>query len=288
MQCFRRSVPTWCLLSFTALSVWLSTACLNINVTRAAPPRCSGCANYQPAGKRHQIWSKTYSLSGPATLDLITPYGNIDLHSSPDKNLTVSIESSRSFDGLGLQPVEHQNGNEVDLTLINTVIRKRTAGVVIDVELPAGASAKVQVGGGGITATGVAGKLNLGTGGGGIAVEHFNGSLRAETGGGDILADGLFQDLQLQTGGGGITARIRPGSRLATSWQVRTGSGGIHVTVPPKLGTYMNINSAGGSIATSLPLADASRHHRAGELNAGGPAFDISTGGGAITVDQGN
>src|SRR6202008_1596460 len=64
--------------------------------------------------------------------------------------------------------------------------------------------ARLETGGGNVTATAINGRVELETGGGAIRVDDIGGGVRAETGGGSIEVGSVNGDANLETGGGNI------------------------------------------------------------------------------------
>ncbi|MGO9862279.1 MAG: DUF4097 family beta strand repeat-containing protein [Terriglobales bacterium] len=139
-------------------------------------------------------------------------------------------------------------------------------------------SARIETGGGGIEAAGIAGRADLESGGGHIHVDDIGGEVAAETGGGSIEIGKVESGVSLHTGGGNITVASAKGEIKAESGGgnivvrsgtqgavLQTGGGSIRVE---KCGGQVKATTGGGSVEI-------------GEI--GGPA-ELETGGGNIRL----
>jgi len=139
---------------------------------------------------------------------------------------------------------------------------------------------KIETEGGGISSTGLAGRVDAESGGGNIRFDDIGGPIKAETGGGNIEVGTVASEVNLQTGGGSIKVNSAKGKINAESGggsivvvsggqgaELETGGGGIHVE---HCNGRVRASTGGGSIEL-------------GEI--GGPA-EISTGGGSIRLSS--
>jgi len=139
-------------------------------------------------------------------------------------------------------------------------------------------SAKIETAGGSISATGIAGRVDLNSGGGSLRLDDIGGEITAETGGGSIDVGSAGGDVSLQTGGGNIKIASAKGEIKAESGGgniillsgaqdavLETGAGSVRAD---KCGGTIKATTGGGSI----DLGDI-----------GGPA-EIETGAGSIRL----
>ena len=139
-------------------------------------------------------------------------------------------------------------------------------------------SAKIETAGGSISATGIAGRVDLNSGGGSLRLDDIGGEITAETGGGAIDVGSAGGDVSLQTGGGNIKIASAKGEIKAESGGgniillsgaqgavLETGAGSVRAD---KCGGTIKATTGGGSI----DLGDI-----------GGPA-EIETGAGSIRL----
>ena len=82
--------------------------------------------------------------------------------------------------------------------------------------------AKIETAGGGVSVTGIAGRVEAETGGGKVHLDDIGGSVRVETGGDNIEVGNINGDARLETGGGKITINSAKGKINAS-----TGGGNI-------------------------------------------------------------
>jgi DUF4097 and DUF4098 domain-containing protein YvlB len=135
---------------------------------------------------------------------------------------------------------------------------------------------KIETGGGGVEAAGIAGRVSIQTGGGKIRVDDVGGSVDVETGGDAIDIGTVGGDLKLQTGGGNISIRAVKGNIHA-----ETGGGNV-VVISGEQGAV--IEAGGGNVEIKHCSGKVKASTGGGEItlgDIGGPA-DITTGGGRI------
>lgn len=137
---------------------------------------------------------------------------------------------------------------------------------------------KVETGGGGVEATGIAGRLEIQTGGGKIRVDDVGGSVAVETGGDAIEIGTVGGDLKLETGGGNILIRSVKGNIHA-----ETGGGNVMV-LSGEQGAV--IEAGGGNVEIKRCLGRVKASTGGGSINLGeiGGTADIDTGGGSIRL----
>jgi hypothetical protein len=137
---------------------------------------------------------------------------------------------------------------------------------------------KVETDGGGVTATGITGRVDAETGGGQMHVSDIGGSVRAETGGDSIEIGAVGGDLNIQTGGG----RLSIGSVKGTI-NASTGGGDI-VMVSSDQGAVLE--AGGGNIQVKKCGGKLKISSGGGNIDVGdvAGAVEIETGGGSIRV----
>jgi DUF4097 and DUF4098 domain-containing protein YvlB len=137
-------------------------------------------------------------------------------------------------------------------------------------------SVRIETGGGGVEATGVAGRVDIETGGGKVRVDDIGGAVDVETGGDSIDVGTVGGDLKLQTGGGNISIKSVKGNIHA-----ETGGGNVLV-LSGEQGAV--VEAGGGNVEIRRCLGRVKASTGGGSINLGdigGPA-DIQTGGGSI------
>ncbi|MGA7685973.1 MAG: DUF4097 family beta strand repeat-containing protein [Terriglobales bacterium] len=152
-------------------------------------------------------------------------------------------------------------GGNVSATALAGHVEVETGGGTIHVD-DIGGEVRAETGGGGIEVGTVGGDVTLQTGGGNVKVAAVKGNIKAETGGGNLVVLSGLQGAVLETGGGSIRLDRCSGHVKAT-----TGGGSIDLG---EIGGPVEMESAGGSIR----LASAQ-----GRVEA-------QTGGGSIQLDH--
>ncbi|MGA7567254.1 MAG: hypothetical protein WBW53_14470 [Terriglobales bacterium] len=142
--------------------------------------------------------------------------------------------------------------------------------------------AKIETGGGSVDATGIAGRVELGSGGGSLHLDDIGGNLTAETGGGSIDVGNAQGDVTLQTGGGSIKITSAKGA-------IRAQSGGGSLVVLSGLQGAV-LETGAGSIRVGKCSGGVKATTGGGTVDLGeigGPA-EIETGAGSIRLASAN
>jgi DUF4097 and DUF4098 domain-containing protein YvlB len=243
---------------------------------------------------RADDWSKTYNISGKPDLRVDTSDANIRVDTWDKNTIDVHITSSRyKFGDNGLRVIEHQNGDSVELELrfphhVFTV-QFGSYKVDIDIHMPRQGRVNLRTGDGSIELSNFKGDMELESGDGHEQIESVDGNLRARTGDGHVRATGRFDALDLNTGDGRIEARILPGSTMASSWNVRTGDGGVTLELPQNFAADVDLHTNDGHINVEMPvtvdgrIGDKNIH---GKINGGGNLLTIHTGDGSIRLEK--
>jgi DUF4097 and DUF4098 domain-containing protein YvlB len=139
-------------------------------------------------------------------------------------------------------------------------------------------SAKIETGGGNVTATGIAGRAELSSGGGNLHLDDIGGEVTAETGGGTIEVGSVQGNVTLQTGGGNIKVASAKGD-------IKAESGGGSVVVLSGLQGAV-LETSAGSIRVDKCTGTVKATTGGGSVDLGeigGPA-EIETGAGSIRL----
>jgi len=158
-------------------------------------------------------------------------------------------------------------------------------------------TAKLETGGGNVSATGVAGRVELSSGGGNIHVDDIGGEVVAETGGGTIDVGSVEGSVNLETGGGNIKVASAKGEIKAESGGgsvvvlsglqgavLETGAGSIRVD---KCSGTVKATTGGGSVELGDIGGPAQIETGAGSirLTSAKGRVQAQTGGGSIQLD---
>ena len=132
---------------------------------------------------------------------------------------------------------------------------------------------KLETAGGGVEATGVAGRLEAESGGGNLHIDDIGGGANIETGGGNVDVGTVNGDLGVHTGGGSIEVHKANGKVTA-----ETGGGWVEIQSCGQGGA--NIQTGGNNISI---------HHCDGRVKAstGGGNLDLSDIGGPVDMETG-
>jgi DUF4097 and DUF4098 domain-containing protein YvlB len=108
--------------------------------------------------------------------------------------------------------------------------------------------------------------------------------VEAKAGSGTLRLENIKGSLVASTGSGHITADGQPSG----TWQVRTGSGGISIQVPPNAAFDLYAHASSSSINLGMPISvegAQSRHEVRGKVRGGGGfSLDLRSGSGSIDV----
>jgi hypothetical protein len=142
---------------------------------------------------------------------------------------------------------------------------------------------------GSITVDSMKGDIRLRTGDGSIEAHNLDGKVEADSGDGHIRLAGRFEALNVKTGDGSVNAQVLPGSKMATSWSLRTGDGSVDMVLPADFQADINATTGDGHISLSIPVTvegTFSKSELRGKMNGGGQALTIHTGDGSIRLSK--
>lgn len=240
-------------------------------------------------------WSKTYDLTGKPELRVEAQDASVRIETW-DQNRIEARVTTRGWKigNEGLQIVEHQQGNAVDIELRRQhrahvsfgIDNRRTE---LEIHMPRSAKVNVHSEDGSIAARGLEGELEFASGDGRLDLEDLDGSLRAHTSDGSVRASGRFDVLELRTSDGRITLEARPGSQLREAWEVRTSDGSVTLRVPGDLAANVELHTSDGHITTDIPIViegSLDSHNIRGKMNGGGNRLTVYTSDGSVTLDK--
>jgi DUF4097 and DUF4098 domain-containing protein YvlB len=147
----------------------------------------------------------------------------------------------------------------------------------------------IDTGDGSITLEGAKGDIRLRTGDGHIDARDLDGKVDATSGDGHIKLAGRLDALNIKTGDGGIDARLQPGSKIASSWSIRTGDGSVDMVLPADLQANIDASTSDGHISLGIPVTvegTFSNSQIHGKMNGGGQSLTIHTGDGSIRLSK--
>jgi hypothetical protein len=142
---------------------------------------------------------------------------------------------------------------------------------------------------GSITVDSLKGDIRLRTGDGSIEARDLDGKVDADTGDGHIRLVGRFDALGVKTGDGSVDARVLPGSKMASSWTIRTGDGSVDIVLPADFQANIDATTGDGHISLGVPVTvegTFSKSEIRGKMNGGGQQLTIHTGDGSIRLSK--
>jgi DUF4097 and DUF4098 domain-containing protein YvlB len=148
---------------------------------------------------------------------------------------------------------------------------------------------EVSVADGDINATSFSGSIRLRSADGRIELNNSQGEVEAKSADGRVNLEGLFNSVNARTADGKLDVRARPGSNVATPWNLKTSDGSLTLQLPDSIQADFDIRTGDGSIVTDLPLSivgAVSDSHISGKMNGGGPLVMIQTADGSITISR--
>jgi hypothetical protein len=255
-------------------------------------------------------WHKTYTVSGKPTVHVETNDGGVRVTTWDGKQIEVRIETvGWKIDDSEVRIIERQTGDRLDFEARvprfnwNSAFSRRS--LRIELRIPREADLNVNTGDGSvetgnniglvdirtgdghISVRGAKGDVRLSTGDGHIEAMNLDGRLEASSGDGRIDVDGRLDSMNLKTNDGSIDARVLRGSRMATSWSVRSGDGAVTLRLPADFQADLDAHTGDGRITTEFPITASGKISRSdirGKLNGGGPALTARTGDGSIQI----
>ena len=185
--------------------------------------------------------------------------------------------------------LEVQSGDgAIQTQALNGSLNVRTGDGSVRAEAVNG-NVDIYTGDGSITLEGAKGQIKLHTGDGHIEARQLDGRVDANSGDGHIRLDGRFDALTIKTGDGGINAHADPGSKVASSWSIRTGDGSVDISLPSDLQADIDASTRDGHISLGIPVTvegNFSRSQIRGKMNGGGQPLTIHTGDGSIRLSK--
>jgi hypothetical protein len=86
-----------------------------------------------------------------------------------------------------------------------------------------------------------------------------------------------------------VDTRVLPGSKMATSWTIRTGDGSVDLVLPSDFQTNIDASTGDGHISLGIPVTIEGTFKNSemhGKMNGGGQPLIIHTGDGSIRLSK--
>jgi DUF4097 and DUF4098 domain-containing protein YvlB len=284
-----------------ALAVAGSTACsINLNAE-------------QYVNKEH----KTFAVSGQADVELKTFDGSIEVTSwdKPEVALTIERRADSQAEAEALKVTAEQKGNRIVIHAVKPERHEsevhvgfhRGRSVRFVVSVPRTTDLNATSGDGSISVTGITGRVTARSGDGSITTSDLKGDVGLETGDGSVTAENVAGNLKINSGDGSVTVRGQPRGLIAHTgdgsvnvdvmssaaptgdWELTTGDGGIHVTLPANFSAQVDAHTGDGGIDANdfgLRASGEDRNDLRGAIGSGGPTIRLRTGDGGITLSK--
>jgi len=222
----------------------------------------------------------TGNLSGARNLRIKLDAGSVKVEGGSQSNITYVLHR-RAYTSS-----EQSARREFESNRITTTIKGDTAWIVAEgghenrkcsddlvINVPRQLEfARVETGAGTVTATALAGRVEIETGGGTIHVDDIGGEARVETGGGNVDVGTVGGDVVLETGGGNIKIAAAKGN-------IKAETGGGNLVVLSGLQGAVLETGAG-----SIRLDHCTGHVKA---TTGGGSVDLGDIGGPVEIESG-
>lgn len=258
-------------------------------------------------------FSRTLSVSAKPDLYVSTGSGSIHIHPGGEGRIEVRGHVHAGWGSFGdvnariqriiAEPPITQSGNDVHIGEVNDRTLFNNISIDYDITVPAAVALNLHsgsgdldvdhvarflagtTGSGSVRARGIEGPAELQTGSGSIELEEAaSGDVKARTGSGSIQIRGLNGGLTARTGSGSINAD----GRLSGPANLATGSGSVHLRLSRDSHFDLGASTGSGDIQIDFPGApprnSENRHHVTAPVNGGGPALEVRTGSGDITI----
>jgi hypothetical protein len=258
--------------------------------------------------------TKSYTVAGRASVHVETNDGSVRVTSGVSKQVEFRVEYEGYELGRNLTVDSRQDGDKVELIAritghwgISLGWGHNSRKLHIEVRMPQQGDLQIDTRDGSVKASGLSGTVDLHTGDGSITVDTLKGDIRLRTGDGGIEArdldgkveadsgdghirmTGRFEALNVKTGDGSVNTQVLPGSKMATSWTLRTGDGSVDIALPADFQADINATTGDGHISLGVPVTvegTFSRSEVRGKMNGGGQTLTIHTGDGSIRLTK--
>jgi len=86
-----------------------------------------------------------------------------------------------------------------------------------------------------------------------------------------------------------VNTSVLPGSKMSSSWSIRTGDGSVDLSLPADFQVNIDASTGDGHISVGLPVTvegTFSNSQLHGKMNGGGQPLTIHTGDGSIRLSK--
>jgi DUF4097 and DUF4098 domain-containing protein YvlB len=270
------------------LGVYRSARSLTIFLVLSAAASLNSAASVQGSFER------TFKVTGPADLEVLTRSGDISIRSGPAGTVTIrgkihvahdwfSGDKQAEVSAIEKNPPIRQAGDSIHIDYLNvhdiSVDYEITAPSDTKVHTHSGsgdqavegvhASLDLESGSGDMRLRDAAGEIHLHTGSGDVEAREVSGPLTAETGSGDVRLDAKGSgDVHVHTGSGNVELRGVSGGLQAetgsgdisvvgtqtASWEIRAHSGNVELELPNDAAFDLDASTGSGEVVVGRPV----------------------------------
>jgi Putative adhesin len=262
---------------------------LALIATTAAFLALPGCGSSSGKSSAEATFEKTYSVDGPAHLELTIGSGDTVITVGQPGSIhvkgEVSVQSWSTESGqkraneLTANPPISQQGNLVRIGESSGSMNN----VSIDytIEVPPDTALRASNGSGDLEANGIKGPADITLGSGSAKLSSIGSDVQVRAGSGDIEISEVSGQITGNAGSGGVKF-----SNVKGAVRFETGSGDVEVTNP---GNTVELNTGSGNVTVSNATADVRAHTSSGDVDLSGDPggmnyWDVRTGSGNVTL----
>jgi len=237
-------------------------------------------------------FQKTFQVSGPVDLEVLTRSGDITVRSGPAGTVSVTgrifvgdrwLFGDRRLDEvhqIQQNPPIRQDGNSIHIDYVNV----RNISVDYEITVPAETALRAHTGSGDQTIEGIHGNADLQSGSGDMRLSQLSGEIRVQTGSGNVRGRGISGPVRGGAGSGDIELEETGPGNI----DLRTGSG--NVVARGVNGTFRGEAGSGDITAEGTQTGEWEIRTGSGNVHVRLPsnaAFDanLSTSSGSLDID---
>jgi DUF4097 and DUF4098 domain-containing protein YvlB len=255
---------------------------------------CSAVPN--PAWAQRYTFERSFDITEPATLDVSTIRGKIDVTIGEPGRIVVKgaatvrigwstvVDAAERAQKIAANPPIQRDANTLRLTPPADVADQRAMTVNYQVQVPPATDVLTASDSGATTIRGVAGRVTVRTQSGAIEVRDLGGTTSITTGSGAVIVEGSAGSLSVATSSSAFNGRS-----LGGHVHVRTSSGAVDASLTGD--GNVDIETGSSAIRVSGVRGGVKTMTRSGRTFVDGLAarpWDITTGSGSVetTIEQ--